>query len=65
MAVRKLRILDRDTALNAWWASPLGRALLAAGYPPGEVAASLAFQHANHSVRVTDEFMRLAVNGGD
>ena len=42
-----------------------GRALLAAGYPLQEVMASLAFQHANHSVRVTDEFMRLAVTGGD
>jgi len=30
VAVRNSRILDRDTALNAWWASPLGRALLAA-----------------------------------
>ena len=39
-----------------------GRALLAAGYPVAEVVASLAFQHANHSVRVTDEFMRLAVD---
>ena len=38
-----------------------GRALLAAGYPLQEVVASLAFQHANHSVRVSDEFMRLAV----
>ena len=42
-----------------------GRALLAAGYPLAEVAASLAFQHANHSVRVSDEFMRLAGDGGD
>ena len=42
-----------------------GRALLAAGYPLQEVVASLAFQHANHSVRVTDEFMRLAVDGGE
>ncbi|MGZ4234240.1 MAG: adenosylcobalamin-dependent ribonucleoside-diphosphate reductase [Solirubrobacteraceae bacterium] len=42
-----------------------GRALLAAGYPLAEVVASLAFQHANHSVRVSDEFMRLAVDGGE
>jgi ribonucleoside-diphosphate reductase alpha chain len=42
-----------------------GRALLAAGYPLKEVVASLAFQHANHSVRVTDGFMRLAVDGGE
>jgi ribonucleoside-diphosphate reductase alpha chain len=42
-----------------------GRALLAAGYPLEEVVASLAFQHASHSVRVTDEFMRLAVDGGE
>ena len=42
-----------------------GRALLAAGYPLADVTASLAFQHANHSVRVTDEFMRLAVDGGE
>jgi ribonucleoside-diphosphate reductase alpha chain len=41
-----------------------GRALLAAGFPH-EVVASLAFQHANHSVRVTDEFMRLAIEGGE
>jgi ribonucleoside-diphosphate reductase alpha chain len=41
------------------------RALLAAGYPVAEVVASLAFQHANHSVRVTDEFIRLAVGGGE
>jgi ribonucleoside-diphosphate reductase alpha chain len=41
-----------------------GRALLAAGYALPEVVASLAFRHANHSVRVTDEFMRLAVDGG-
>jgi ribonucleoside-diphosphate reductase alpha chain len=42
-----------------------GRALLAAGYAPHEVVTSLAFQHANHSVRVSDEFMRLAIGGGD
>ena len=42
-----------------------GRALLAAGFPLEEVLASLSFQHANHSVRVSDEFMRLAVEGGD
>ena len=42
-----------------------GRALLAAGYPLEEVVASLSFQHANHSVRVSDEFMRLAVEGGE
>ena len=42
-----------------------GRALLAAGYSVEEVVSSLAFQHANHSVRVSDEFMRLAVDGGD
>ena len=42
-----------------------GRALLTAGYPVEEVVASLAFQHANHSVRVSDEFMQLAVSGGD
>jgi SAM-dependent methyltransferase len=28
--VRNSRIHDRDAALNSWWASPLGRALLAA-----------------------------------
>ena len=28
------------------------------------MVASLAFQHANHSVRVSDEFMRLALSGG-
>jgi len=42
-----------------------GRALVAAGYPPEEVAASLAFQNANHAVRVSDEFMRLAADDGD
>ena len=42
-----------------------GRALLAAGYPLQEVVPSLAFQHANHSVRVSDEFMRLAADGGE
>jgi ribonucleoside-diphosphate reductase alpha chain len=42
-----------------------GRALLATGYPLDDVVASLAFQHANHSVRVTDELMRLAVDGGE
>jgi ribonucleoside-diphosphate reductase alpha chain len=42
-----------------------GRALLAAGYPLEEVVASLAFQHTNHSVRVSDEFMQLAVSHGD
>ena len=41
-----------------------GQALLAAGYPLEEVVASLAFQHANHSVRVSDEFMQLALSGG-
>jgi ribonucleoside-diphosphate reductase alpha chain len=40
-----------------------GRALLAAGFPLEEVLASLSFQHANHSVRVSDEFMRRAVEG--
>jgi len=42
-----------------------GRALFAAGFPLEEVLASLSFQHANHSVRVSDEFMRRAVEGGD
>lgn len=42
-----------------------GRALLQAGYPLDEVVVSLAFQQANHSVRVSDEFMRLAVGGGE
>ena len=42
-----------------------GGALLAAGYSVEEVVSSLAFQHANHSVRVSDEFMRLALDGGD
>jgi ribonucleoside-diphosphate reductase alpha chain len=42
-----------------------GRALLAAGYPLEEVLAMMAFQYANHSVRVSDEFMRLALDGGD
>ena len=42
-----------------------GRALLASGYPLEDVLASLAFQHANHSVRVTDAFMRLAIEGGE
>ncbi len=42
-----------------------GRALLASGFPLKEVLASLSFQHANHSVRVSDEFMRLAIEGGD
>ncbi len=41
-----------------------GAALVAAGYSPGAAAGTLAFQHANHSVRVTDEFMRRAVDGG-
>jgi hypothetical protein len=27
--------------------------------------SSIAFQHANHSVRVSDEFMRLSVEGGE
>jgi len=42
-----------------------GRALLAAGYSVEEVVSALAFQHANHSVRVSDDFMRLAVGGGE
>jgi ribonucleoside-diphosphate reductase alpha chain len=42
-----------------------GRALLAAGYPLEDVVSSLRYQHANHSVRVSDEFMRLAVDGGE
>jgi ribonucleoside-diphosphate reductase alpha chain len=42
-----------------------GRALLAAGYPLEEASASLAFQHANHAVRVSDELMRLAVEDGE
>ena len=40
-----------------------GRALAAAGYAPEEVARSLAFQHATHAVRVSDEFMRAAERG--
>jgi len=39
-----------------------GRALVAAGYPVEEVAGTLAFQHANHSVRVTDELMLRALD---
>lgn len=42
-----------------------GRALAAAGYAPEEVTRSLAFQHATHAVRVSDEFMRAASEGGD
>ena len=42
-----------------------GRALLAAGFPLEDVLASLSFQHTNQSVRVSDEFMRLVVGGGD
>jgi ribonucleoside-diphosphate reductase alpha chain len=37
-----------------------GRALVAAGYSVEEAIGSLAFQHANHAVRVSDEFMRAA-----
>ncbi|MEJ7749186.1 MAG: adenosylcobalamin-dependent ribonucleoside-diphosphate reductase, partial [Candidatus Limnocylindrales bacterium] len=43
-------------------------ALIEAGYDPsftGEAYGSVAFQNANHSVRVTDEFMRTVENDGD
>ena len=42
-------------------------ALIEAGYDPsftGEAYGSVAFQNANHSVRVTDEFMRAVVADG-
>ncbi len=42
-----------------------GAALLAAGFQPEEAMRSLAFQNATHAVRVSDEFMRAAVQGGD
>jgi ribonucleoside-diphosphate reductase alpha chain len=42
-----------------------GQALAAAGYAPEEVVRSLAFQHATHAVRVSDEFMRAASEGED
>jgi ribonucleoside-diphosphate reductase alpha chain len=46
------------------------RALIAAGYAggfnvPGGAYDSVQFQNANHSVRVKDEFMRAARDGGD
>ncbi len=43
-------------------------ALIEAGYDPsftGEAYGSVYFQNANHSVRVTDEFMRAVENDGD
>ena len=43
-------------------------ALIEAGYDPsftGEAYGSVYFQNANHSVRVTDEFMNAVVNDGD
>ena len=43
-------------------------ALIEAGYDPsftGEAYGSVAFQNANHSVRVTDEFMRAVVDDGE
>ena len=45
-------------------------ALIDAGYPggfnePGGAYDSVLFQNANHSVRVKDEFMRAALEGGD
>jgi ribonucleoside-diphosphate reductase alpha chain len=43
-------------------------ALIEAGYDPsftGEAYGSVYFQNANHSVRVTDEFMRAVVDGTD
>src|ERR1700676_2961374 len=42
--------------------------LIGQGYDSGidgEAYSSIFFQNANHSVRVTDEFMRAAENGGD
>jgi ribonucleoside-diphosphate reductase alpha chain len=42
-------------------------ALIEAGYDPsftGEAYGSVAFQNANHSVRVTDDFMRAVVEDG-
>ncbi|HEX9043548.1 MAG TPA: adenosylcobalamin-dependent ribonucleoside-diphosphate reductase, partial [Candidatus Limnocylindrales bacterium] len=43
-------------------------ALIEQGYDPsftGEAYGSVFFQNANHSVRVTDDFMRTVVAGGD
>src|SRR5207302_6761942 len=43
-------------------------ALIEAGYDPsftGEAYGSVFFQNANHSVRVTDDFMRAVVDGQD
>ena len=43
-------------------------ALIEAGYDPsftGEAYGSVAFQNANHSVRVTDDFMRAVVADGE
>jgi ribonucleoside-diphosphate reductase alpha chain len=43
-------------------------ALIDQGYDPsfnGEAYSSIAFQNANHSVRVSDEFMNAVVNNGD
>ncbi len=43
-------------------------ALIEAGYDPsftGEAYGSVFFQNANHSVRVTDDFMNAVVNDGD
>ena len=43
-------------------------ALIEAGYDPsftGEAYGSVFFQNANHSVRVTDEFMQAVVDDGD
>lgn len=44
------------------------KALVELGYSGGvngDAYETVAFQNANHSVRVTDEFMRAACNGGD
>ena len=59
--IRDFIVCKADEEKKAW-------ALIDAGYPggfniPGGAYDSVAFQNANHSVRVTDEFMRAAENG--
>jgi ribonucleoside-diphosphate reductase alpha chain len=41
------------------------KALMGVGYPPEEAYATVAFQNANHSIRVTDEFMEAVENDED
>ncbi|HEX9996470.1 MAG TPA: vitamin B12-dependent ribonucleotide reductase [Abditibacterium sp.] len=61
--VEEFIVCKADEEKKAW-------ALIEAGYNggfnvPGGAYDSVAFQNANHSVRVTDDFMRAAENGGE